>query len=128
MSGAPWTHRDFTPGAVVGEATIVLDARRMALWERLHGPADGVPAGLVLAAMMEAYISAIQPRPRGNVHAGQTLAFAGRRPEPGARLRFVFVCRDKAIKRRRRWVWFDFEAGDGGGAVAAGTIAAIWAA
>ena len=127
MTG-PWTFDDFEPGAAVGDATVALDARRMALWERLHGPAEGVPAGLVLAAMMEAYIAAIQPRPKGNVHAGQTLAFPGRRPEPGATLRFAFACRDKALKRGRRWVWFDFEADDGDGPVATGTIAAVWAA
>ena len=123
-----WTFEDFEAGAPVGEATVALDHRRLDLWERLHGPADGLPSGLVLAAMMEAYIAAIQPRPEGNVHAGQTLAFSGRRPAPDAGLHFAFACRDKALKRDRRWVWFDFEAADSAGPVAAGTITAIWAA
>jgi hypothetical protein len=123
-----WTFDDFEPGAPVGEATVDLDARRLDLWRRLHGSAEGVPSGVILAAMMEAYIAAIQPRPKGNVHAGQSLAFNGRRPDPGAALRFAFACRDKALKRGRRWVWLDLEAGDDGGPVATGTIAAIWAA
>ena len=123
-----WTFDDFEPGAPVGEATVALDARRLDLWERLHGPAEGVPSGVILAAMMEAYVAAIQPRPKGNVHAGQTLAFTRRRPAPGATLCFAFACRDKALKRERRWIWFDFEAGDEGGPVATGAITAIWAA
>ena len=123
----PWTFDDFARGAAIGDATVELDARRMALWERLHGPVDGVPAGVVVAAMMEAYVAAIQPRPQGNVHAGQSLAF-DRRPEPGATLRFAFACRDKALKRGRCWVWFDLTAEDRAGPVASGMITAIWAA
>lgn len=126
-----WSFEDFIVGETVGEASVVLDRRRAALWSRLFGESkaeDSVPAGLVVAAMMEAYIRAIQPRPPGNIHAGQTLAFTGHRPRSGATLRFAFACRDKALKRERRWVWFGVEAHEGDALAATGTLTSIWAA
>lgn len=130
----PWTYDDFRPSAEIGSAEVVIDAQRIGLWNRIYAPAGGaapadgpVPPGLVVAAMMEGFIRAIQPRPPGNIHAGQTLAFAGAEVRAGARLTVTFTCKAREIRRERRWVTFGVSIRDGGRLVAEGEIAAIWA-
>lgn len=88
-SGDVWTFDDFSPGALLGETSIVIDAERVAAWRDIYGEDGGeggagdatgrVPRGLLVAGMMEAYLTAVQPRPPGNVHASQKLRF-GRPP------------------------------------------------
>ena len=130
MSASVWTFDRFTPGTLAGRASVRLDARRRDLWAGLFGAPDPdrMPQGLFVAAMMEAYVAAIQPRPKGNVHAGQTLVFATHAVPADAVLDFTFTCAAKEMKRDRRWVWFDFAASREGAGVLSGTITAIWAA
>lgn len=99
-SGDVWTFDDFSPGALLGETSIVIDAERVAAWRDIYGEDGGeggagdatgrVPRGLLVAGMMEAYLTAVQPRPPGNVHASQKLRFgrppASRRPAGRAHL------------------------------------------
>ena len=127
---ALWTFERFTPGSPTGTASVTLDAGRRAGWTSLFGEprGDGMPQGLFVAAMMEAYIEAMQPRPKGNVHAGQSLTFTGAEVPADATLDFAFTCAAKEMKRERRWVWFDFEATCAGQAVMDGRITALWAA
>ncbi len=140
MSAAPppkgvWTFGDFEVGTDLGTVDVVLDDRRLALWNRVYSFAGSavssddkaVPDGLIVAAMMEAYIKVIQPRPPGNIHAGQTLAFAGRSVRPGIQLSLVFACVGKAIKRERKWLTFGVRVMDGDALVARGDISSIWA-
>ena len=129
MSGDVWTFDRFAVGAPAGRARVVVDGRRVDLWRGMFGPVDAgaLPEALLLPVMMEAYIAAIQPRPKGNVHAGQTLDFADRPVPAGAALDFAFACANKELKGERRWVWFDVEARHGDDRVATGTITAIWA-
>jgi len=132
---SPWTFDDFEVGADLATVPVALDAGRIASWNRIYAGAGGqidpsaesVPHGLVVAAMMEGYIAAIQPRPPGNIHAGQTLAFTGARVKPGARLDIAFSCKAKEIRRERRWLTFGVCIRDGDRVVAEGEIASIWA-
>lgn len=129
---APWTHADFAPGETLGEVAVTLDDARLDQWASIYGtrPAPGapVPRGLLVAAMMEGYTKAIQPRPPGNVHAGQTLLFAGPVPAPGATLSLRLSCRDKEVRKGRNWVTFAAELSGPDGPVMTGEIRSIWAA
>lgn len=130
-----WTYDDFTAGGALGTVEVMLDARRLDLWNRVYAGVggavapgdDAVPHGLVVAAMMEGFIEVIQPRPPGNIHAGQKLGFTGRPIRPGTRLSLVFTCLAKEIKRERRWLTFGVRILDGRRPTASGEISAIWA-
>lgn len=127
-----WTFDDFEIGAALDTVEIVIDAHRMDLWTRIYGREDdareSLPPGLLVAAMMEGYVKGIQPRPPGNVHAGQTLAFTAHRVRSGARLSLAFSCLGKELKRERRWITFGVRVHDGPHLAMAGEILSIWAA
>lgn len=128
----PWRHADFEVGTGIGEAEIRLDEDRLALWEKTYGrrPEAGrpVPRGLLVAAMMEGYTRAIQPRPPGNVHAGQTLRFTGAPPAPGAALTLRLSCLWKEVRKGRNWIGFGVELREGERLAMTGEITSIWAA
>lgn len=130
----PWSYADFEPGAGIGTVEVTIDERRLGLWNRIYAEAggdagddDAVPEGLVVTAMMEGFIKAIHPRPPGNVHAGQTLSFAGAPVCPGAHLSVSFTCEAKEIRREHRWVTFGVRILHGDRLVAEGEIRSIWA-
>jgi acyl dehydratase len=124
-----WTFDDFEPGAELGRVSVALDDARIANWSAIYGTPvapDRVPAGMLVAAMMEAYLKAFQPRPPGNIHAGQTLAF-GASARPGDRLEAQVTCRDKLFRKERRWVTFGVTLRNGAQDVLSGEIRTIWA-
>jgi acyl dehydratase len=128
-SSAVWTFDDFRPGSVLGRLSIVLDAQRIANWTGIYGsPAtpERLPSGMLVAAMMEAYLRAIQPRPPGNIHASQRLKFTGA-VNPGDELRAEVACVAKELRRERRWVTFGVTLHSGSQDVLSGEISAIWA-
>ncbi len=124
-----WTFERFEPGQEFGAVDIPMDEARRANWVRVFGPSEGrLPRGMLVTAMMEAYIAAIQPRPDGNVHASQALSF---RPVPvkwGDCVSVTVTCADKEIRKGRNWVRFGITARRGGEVVMTGTIRSIWAA
>lgn len=132
LKDTPWTFADFPVGEPMAEVAIELSEARAATWASLYGGApklagEPAPRGLAVAAMMEAYIRAIQPRPPGNVHAGQTLTFFGK-PKVGATLTARFTVVAKELKKERRWLTLGVEMFDGGEKVLSGEILSIWAA
>jgi len=135
VKDTPWIFDDFEVGTDLASLTVVLDEGRIANWNRIYGEAGGriepsdeaVLRGLIVAAMMEGYIGAVQPRPPGNIHAGQRLAFSGAPVRPGARLVLAYSCRAKEIRRERRWLTFGVRILDGERLVAEGEISSIWA-
>ena len=132
LKDTPWTLDDFPVGEPLAEVAVALSEERAGQWTRLYGgdplkAGDPAPRGLAVAAMMEAYIRAIQPRPPGNVHASQTLRFATR-PKVGATLTARFACVKKEVKKERRWLTLGVEMFDGDKKVLSGEIISIWAA
>ena len=132
LKDAPWTFDDFPEGETLAEVAVELNNERAAIWAGLYGgpqaqPDEPAPRGLAVAAMMEAYIRAIQPRPPGNVHAGQTLTFHSR-PLVGAILAARFTVAKKELKKDRRWLTLAVEMRDGDVPVLSGEIVSIWAA
>lgn len=125
-----WTFERFQPGQHFGTIDLAMDTPKRAMWSDVFGesPGDTLPRGMMVTAMMEAYIRAIQPRPDGNIHASQELAFSGRPARWGDVLRVAVSCADKEAKKGRLWVRFGIETTVRGDTVMTGTIRAIWAA
>lgn len=124
-----WTFARFEPGHVFGTIEVVADDRRRADWERVFGTAgDRLPRGMLVAAMMEAYIRAIQPRPDGNIHAAQELGFSDAQAQWGDTVAVTVTLDGKEERKGRLWVRFGVQASVGGVAVMTGTIRSIWAA
>ncbi|RRH76189.1 hypothetical protein [Falsigemmobacter faecalis] len=124
-----WTFERFEPGHIFGTLNVITDEARRRSWEAIYGPCpgDSLPEGVIVAAMMEAYVRAIQPRPDGNVHASQELSFSGQRVEWGALLQLTVSCAGKELKNGRRWVDFDVAASARDLSLLRGRIRSIWA-
>jgi hypothetical protein len=125
-----WTFDRLSPGAGFGPVDVPLDAERIAGWEAIYGPVAGdiAPDGLIVAGMMEAYIRAIQPRPKGNVHAAQKLAFTGAQARLGDTLTYHVAVTSKTQKKGRNWIVFTITARAGDSVLMRGDVTAIWAA
>lgn len=133
VNGAPsadvWVFDDFQPGLELNRVSIALDARRIADWTAIYGRSEmsgRVPSGMLVAAMMEAYLRGIQPRPPGNIHASQKLVF-GAAANAGDRLDAEVSCIGKELRKERRWVTFGVTLRNGPHDVLRGEIRTIWA-
>ncbi|MDB6092183.1 MAG: hypothetical protein JWN85_4967 [Gammaproteobacteria bacterium] len=121
------------PDKLLGEIRVLADTERLAQWEvlfpdALAAAADRLPWGLVNALMMRGYVEILGERPKGNVHAEQSLAWG---PAVPARADIVIslTCLRKELKWDRRWVWFDSRVCSGAGVVhLQGTMKLLWAA
>ena len=124
-----WTYRRFEPGQTFGVVEIKMDPIKHANWQDIFGPSpeETLPRGMLVAAMMEAYIRAIQPRPKGNIHAAQTLDFTDHKPRWGETISIAVSCQAKEEKKGRFWVDFGIRAAVEENRVLSGTIRSIWA-
>ncbi|WP_445503817.1 hypothetical protein [Microvirga sp. G4-2] len=128
-SAPVWVFDDFRPGLELGRLSIPLNDARLANWAAIYGEpgtAGRVPSGVLVAAMMEAYLTAFQPRPPGNIHASQKLFF-GKPACPGDRLDAEVTCLWKDMRKGRRWVAFGVALRNGDTDVLRGEIRTIWA-
>ena len=124
----PWSFSRFDPGQSFGTLDIPLDDERRAQWTAIFGdPGDTPPRGVLVAAMMEAFIRAIQPRPKGNVHAAQVLDFRPGALHWGDTVSVAVACAAKEEKKGRFWVDFGVDCRTGGQSVMPGAIKVIWA-
>lgn len=122
-----WTYDRFEVGQVFGTQFIVIDEPRREMARAIYSDDPrGEGETLLVASMMKAYIDAIQPRPPGNVHIGQTLAFVGELPSDGS-LEFEVICAGKELRGDTRRVTFGVNARHAGQLVMAGEILTIWA-
>lgn len=125
-----WTFERFHAGQGFGAIEVTLDAQRVAGWEAVYGPIKGsvAPDGLIVAGMMEAYLLAIQPRPNGNVHASQKLAFTGEQAALDDTITYCVKIAKAEQKKGRFWVSFLISATLDGRALMQGELVSIWAA
>lgn len=103
-----WVVDDFHAGQQLGRLNIMLDDERLAKWAAVYGaPSDvgRVPSGVLVAAMMEAYLKAFQLHPPGNIHASQKLTF-GKPARAGDRLEADVSCLWKERRKERGWIGF----------------------
>lgn len=130
MTDEMWTFDRLSPGAGFGPVAVPLDDERVQGWEGVYGPITGdlAPDGLIVAGMMEAYIRAIQPRPKGNVHAAQSLDFTGAQARLGDAVSYTVTVVSKEQKKSRNWIVFAIEASTDGKPLMRGELTAIWAA
>lgn len=126
--GDVWTYDDFAPGLALKTVTVVLDQAKLDLWAQVYGPVDGatLPQGLLLSAMVEAFIASGQPRPKGNIHASQSLRFTGVCAALNDELVVTASCAGKEIKKDRKWVTIRTEGSIGGQVVCHGDFLIIW--
>jgi hypothetical protein len=124
-----WTFDRFEPGQIFGTIDVIMDSEKRAGWVAIYGPTNSalLPRGMAVAAMMESYIRAIQPRPSGNVHASQILKFSEFRPQWGTTLSTKVSCAAKEVKKGRFWVDFGILVTADTSEVLSGTIRSIWA-
>ena len=128
---APWVFEDMQPGAELGRAAMTVDGAFVDRWLALYaGEPDtrpALPAGMAMLVVMRGYARAVSPRPPGNVHAAQILTIR-RAPRVDEPLTTTVRCRDKALKRGRRWVHLDVRtAGAGDETCYEGVITTLWA-
>jgi acyl dehydratase len=124
-----WVFDSFQPGQPLGSLAITLDKERLENWQAIYGaplPAGRVPSGLLVSAMMEAYVRAIRPRPPGNVQAGQSLKF-GKPVRAGDRIDAEVSCLWKERRKGRGWVGFGVTLRCDGRVVLSGEVKSIWA-
>ena len=126
-----WTFDDLEPGALLGEASIVVDDALVADWLSLYAdepdPRPMVPAGMAMLIVMRTYAEAVHPRPPGNVHAGQALTIE-RVPRVGDRLTTRVRCESKELSKGRRWVRLAVEtSADDAEPCYRGMITTLWA-
>lgn len=120
---------DFRPGTVLHRLDFVLDDVRRGQWEEIYGSSDRgsrVPAGMLVAAMMQIYIQATRRRPPGNIHAGQLLIF-GQPVFWGNTLDGEVSCEEKSLRNGRRWLTFAVSLRKGKQEALQGRIQTIWA-
>jgi len=126
-----WTYERMRPGAVLGSARFAVDDAFVSRWLKLYaGEADTrphLPPGMAMLVVMRGYAEAVAPRPAGNVHAGQRLTIH-RAPRVGEALTTTVVCRDKVLRKGRRWVHLDVATAAGNGELCyEGVITTVWA-
>ena len=127
---AVWDFAAFREGQRLGRVEVELDEARLALWSAVFGrPAapQCLSRSLLVSAMMEGYLKVAQPRPPGNIHAGQTLQLKGPAPKPGQRLSVTTHCKEAYERKGRKWVRFASEVAGNDGPLLEGEILTIWA-
>jgi hypothetical protein len=125
-----WDFARFEAGQSLGSVTVTMDRARLRLWSEIFeqpAPGETLSASLLVPAMMEAYLSLAQPRPPGNIHAGQKLVFFGRAPRPDEVLDIAVTVTEKFERKGRKWLRFTCSIHVGGALLATGEILTIWA-
>ncbi|MBW2622537.1 MAG: MaoC family dehydratase [Deltaproteobacteria bacterium] len=121
----------FSVGKLMGSRNYTIDQAAFERWISLY-PQDEAhhpitPPGIVLAAVMRAYMSILSPRPEGNIHAGQEMEMF-KLPRIGDTVSTEITVGNKEIRKGRRWVHLDTVSRDkDGGLVCLGKNTTIWA-
>jgi len=124
------TFESLAVGDALGCHVWTPDEAALADWLAIY-PEDRVerphlPAGLVNAAVMRAFMAALDGAPPGSIHAGQRL-LVERLPRLGETLATEIACTERELRRGRRWLGFAFTvSGDGGRRIASGLNRSIF--
>jgi len=105
----------FTPGSVLGSREFDFSEAALAEWTALF-PDDAacrplMPRAMVAMVIMRTFVSVLEDRPPGNVHAGQKFRI-DRLPRLDERLTTELSCMSKEFKKDRRWISFGFDTRD----------------
>jgi hypothetical protein len=127
---ALWDFARFVDGQVLGTHRMCLDESRLRLWSEIFempGNEGALSGSLLVNAMMEAYLSVAQPRPPGNIHAGQKITSYGRPPKLGETLSVTIAVGGKSERKNRNWLAFNSTIRAGDEVLLEGEILTIWA-
>lgn len=129
QKGKPWTFASLRQGQEFGETQVTIDAERIAEWTAIYGKSggDGVPPGLLVVEMMRVYLDLVQPRPPGNIHAGQKLRCIEMDVPKGATITASVRCLKKTERKGRNWVHFGVVLRLADRDILQGEIQTIWA-
>lgn len=132
MSDCPILFDDFKPGHILGEVRETVSLSQMKAWRSLYDlePAqpDTVPLGLATVLMMRAYLTAVAPRPPGNLHAQQSMRVF-RRIALDEIVVTRIACQAKELRGLRRKVdLLATGASEDGRPIFTGLITLFWAA
>ncbi|ASP23516.1 hypothetical protein ANTHELSMS3_05136 (plasmid) [Antarctobacter heliothermus] len=125
-----WNYSAFVEGQLLGSTEFRIDENRLRLWSGIFDwPAmsERLSVSLLVSAMMEAYLHVAQPRPPGNIHAGQKLWLHGRAPHLGEALTVTTRVAGKEERKGRKWLAFESNITSGGDWLLKGEILTIWA-
>lgn len=127
-----WNYATFEEGQNLGTTTLTIDDAKLRLWAEIFDrPHDAdqhrLSNSLLISVMMEAYLCVAQPRPPGNIHAGQKLRLLGRAPLKGEALTVTTRLTKKEERKSRKWLTFESRIVSGGDALLTGEILTIWA-
>jgi len=105
-----WTFDRFEPGQSFGVVPWTPDRAAFARWNALFRtcPDDQVtlPAGMISMVALRAYMTLLDARPPGNIHAVQTMRI-DLLPAIGTPLETELRCRSRELRNGRRWVTFE---------------------
>lgn len=105
-----WTFDRFEAGRSFGTVRWTPDRDAFERWNALFRtcPDDqaALPAGMVSMVALRAYMTLLDQRPPGNIHAVQTMRIE-RLPAIGTPLETELRCRSRELRNGRRWVIFD---------------------
>lgn len=109
-----WTFSRFVVGRLIGSSfqTISSDLRKK--WEGIFEDPisdNRPPLGMAQFLVMRAYTEVVQPRPPGNIHAGQRMEIYST-PALGQCMLAEIRCADKYVKRDRKLVIFEVTLSD----------------
>ena len=107
MSDGPvFNFAHYEPGKHYGAREFAVDDATVAKWRSVYPNDDDsgvMPAGMLAMIVIDAVLTLNSPRPPGGVHGGQTFEIR-RMPRIGESIRTDGWCRDKEIKKERKWV------------------------
>lgn len=128
--GSVWRFTDFRPGQSLTTVEVTLGPEHLQGWRSVFGvepDPDRLPRGLVVSALVEGFIKCVQPRPKGNIHASQTLEFTQCVPRLGDIVNVKATVGSTEKRRGRNWVTFSLTATANGALLCTGDFAVIWA-
>lgn len=127
-----WTFDRFAPGQSFGVVSWTPDRAAFARWNALFRTCpddqETLPAGMISMVALRAYMTLLDARPPGNIHALQTMRI-DRLPPIGTPLETELRCRSCELRNGRRWVVFETQTRTADGdACFEGGMTMLWAA
>lgn len=114
-----FTYDHFQTGKHYGSDRFEIDQDRIGKWLAVYPDDDNgalMPPSMMAMIQMQCYFAQISPRPKGNVHGGQTFELM-RIPNVGEILETSVICSSKEIRKGRKWVTLGYETRDSEGAL-----------
>ena len=104
------TFKTFEPGSSLGENRLKLTQDLLDNWIDLFPDEKSalpeLPPGMISAITMRAFLEAVIPRPKGNIHGTQEFEVQAL-PKCGDMLVTKIFCEAKEMRNDNKWVYFE---------------------